>query len=350
VSEAFLFRFGEYRTRVRFSDRGPEVELAAGDGLAVFDRNAHRHHGRAAGRAVVLPAGETAKAWRWAEKILASALEAGLGRDGRMVGIGGGVVCDLTAFAASLYMRGCRLALMPTTLLAMVDAALGGKTAVNLGTAKNLAGTFYPAEELVIWIPALATLPQRELRCGLAEAIKTALVGDPELLALLRARRADLLRGDPAALEETVYRSLAVKGRIVENDLRETGETGGRAVLNLGHTFAHALESATGFRRFRHGEAVAWGLGRALELGARLGVTERALAGRITALLQGYGFSLRRPPGLAPGALLAAMRADKKRRAGGLRVVLLRDIGQAEVRAVDEEPVLAALEAEVGGP
>ncbi len=117
MSEAFLFRFGEYRTRVRFSDRGPEAELAAGDGLAVFDRNAHRHHGRAAGRAVVLPAGETAKAWRWAEKILASALEAGLGRDGRMVGIGGGVVCDLTAFAASLYMRGCALALAPTTLL-----------------------------------------------------------------------------------------------------------------------------------------------------------------------------------------------------------------------------------------
>ncbi len=239
--------------------------------------------------------------------------------------MGGGVVCDLTAFAASLYMRGCRLTLMPTTLLAMVDAALGGKTAVNLGSAKNLVGTFYPAEELVIWIPALATLPQVELRCGLAEAIKTALLGDPELLALLRARRTDLLRGDPAALEETVYRCLAVKGRIVENDLRETGE---RAALNLGHTFAHALESATGFRRFRHGEAVAWGLGKALELGAALGVTERALAGRITALLEGYGFSLKNPPGLAPGTLLAAMRADKKRRAGGLRVVLLRAVGR----------------------
>jgi 3-dehydroquinate synthase len=343
VSEAFLFHFGEYQTRVRFSDRGPQAEAAAG--LAVFDRNVYRHHGRAAGRAVILPAGETAKVWRWAEKILASALEAGLGRDDRMVGIGGGVVCDLTSFAASLYMRGCRLALMPTTLLAMVDAALGGKTAVNLGAAKNLAGTFYPAEELIIWISSLGTLPVRELRCGLAEAIKTALLGDPELLELLRARRTDLLRGEPAALEETVFRSLAVKGRIVENDLRETGA---RAVLNLGHTFAHALESATGFRRVRHGEAVAWGLGRALELGTRLGVTDRALARDIVALLEGYGFRLQRPPGLAPRALLAAMRADKKRRAGGLRVVLLRAIGQPEVRAVEEEPVLAALEAEVG--
>jgi 3-dehydroquinate synthase len=311
----------------------------------VFDRNAHRHHGRAAGRAVVLPAGETAKAWRWAEKILAFALEAGLGRDGRMVGIGGGVVCDLTAFAASLYMRGCRLALVPTTLLAMVDAALGGKSALNLGRAKNLIGTFYPAEELVIWIPALATLPADELRSGLAEAIKTALLGDPDLLALLASRRAELLRGDPGALAQTVRRCLAVKGRIVENDLRESGE---RAALNLGHTFAHALESATGFRRYRHGEAVAWGLGRALELGVALGVTDRALAAEVTALLAAYGFRLGRPAGLSARTLLRAMRADKKRRGGGLRFVLLREVGSPEVRAVGEEPVLAALEAGVG--
>ena len=185
------------------------------------------------------------------------------------------MVCDLTAFAASLYMRGCRLTLVPTTLLAMVDAALGGKTAVNLGSAKNLVGTFYPAEELVHLDPRPGhAAAQRELRCGLAEAIKTALLGDADLLDLLRRpARGAAPRGDPAALEQTVFRCLAVKGRIVENDLRESGE---RAVLNLGHTFAHALESATGFRRYRHGEAVAWGLGRALELGVALGVTARA--------------------------------------------------------------------------
>jgi 3-dehydroquinate synthase len=345
VSEAFLFRFGEYQTRVRFSEQGPESELAAAASLGVLDRNVHRLFGRSAARSVVLAAGERAKAWRWAEKILGAALEAGLDRDGRLVGVGGGVVCDLTAFAASLYMRGCRLTLVPTTLLAMVDAALGGKTALNLGSAKNLVGTFYPAEELVIWIPALATLPEVELRCGLAEAIKTALLGDPVLLELLRARRTDLLLGDPAALEQTVYRSLAVKGRIVENDLRESGE---RAALNLGHTFAHALESATGFRRYRHGEAVAWGLGKALELGVALGVTDRALAREVTSLLEGYGFNLKNPPGVAARTLLAAMRADKKRRAGALRVVLLRAVGSPEVRAVEEELALAALEAGVG--
>jgi 3-dehydroquinate synthase len=242
-------------------------------------------------------------------------------------------------------MRGCRLTLMPTTLLAMVDAALGGKTAVNLAGAKNLVGTFYPAEELVIWVPALATLPPRELRCGLAEAIKTALLGDPALLELLRARRADLLRADPKPLGEAVRRCLAVKGRIVENDLRETGR---RAILNLGHTFAHALESATGFRRYRHGEAVAWGLGRALDLGVALGVTDRALAAELKALLEAYGFELGNPSGVAARDLLAAMRADKKRREGSLRVVLLRAVGQPEVRAAAEEPVLAALERGAG--
>ncbi len=345
MSGDLLFHFGEYQTRVRLSERGPQAELADAASLAVFDRTVHRLHGRTAPRAVVLPAGEQAKSWRWAERILIAALEAGLGRDGRLVGVGGGVVCDLTSFAASLYMRGCRLTLFPTTLLAMVDAALGGKTALNLGGAKNLVGTFYPAEELVIWLPALATLPQRELRCGLAEALKTGLLGDPALLEMLAARRAALLQGDPDALGQTVFRSLAVKGRIVENDLRESGR---REVLNLGHTFAHALESATGFRRYRHGEAVAWGLGRALALGVALGVTERALAGELKALLEGYGFQLGNPPGVAARDLLAAMRADKKRRAGSLRVVLLRGVGQPEVRTVEEEPVLAALETGVG--
>ncbi len=345
MSEELLFHFGEFRTRVRFSERGLERELAEAEVLAVFDRTVHRLYGLKSVPAVVLPAGETAKSWRWAERILTAALEAGLGRDGRLAGVGGGVVCDLTSFAASLYMRGCRLVLMPTTLLAMVDAALGGKTALNLGGAKNLVGTFYPAEELVIWTPALATLPPRELRCGLAEAIKTALLGDPELLELLRARRADLLKADAGALGQTVRRCLAVKGRIVENDLRESG---GRAILNLGHTFAHALESATGFRRYRHGEAVAWGLGRALALGVALGVTDRGLAAELKALLERYGFQLGNPPGVDAHDLLAAMRADKKRRAGDLRVVLLRDVAQAEVRAVEEGAVLAALERGVG--
>jgi 3-dehydroquinate synthase len=345
VNGPFRFRFGEFETRVRFTDRGLGEAWGPADCLTVFDRNVFRLYGRGGPPPVLLPPGERAKSWRWAERVLTAALEAGLGRDGRIVGVGGGATCDLAAFAASLYMRGCRLTLAPTTLLAMVDAALGGKTAVNLGTAKNLAGSFYPAEELYIWIPALASLPPRELACGLAEAIKTALLGDAELLDLLAARREEALRGEPAVLEQVVFRCLAVKGRIVENDLRESGS---RAVLNLGHTFAHALESATGFRSVRHGEAVAWGMGRALELGAALGVTPRALAREVTALLAAYGFRLELPRGPAPRGLLAAMRSDKKRRGGELRVVLLQGVGRPEVRTVGEEAVLAALAAKVG--
>jgi 3-dehydroquinate synthase len=344
VSEAFRFRFGDFLTRVVFVD-SLGLDSLGGPALAVFDRNVHRLHGAGTPGALVLAAGERSKAWPAAQRILSKALEAGLGRDGRIVGVGGGVVCDLAAFAASLYMRGCRLTLCPTSLLAMVDAALGGKTAVNLGRAKNLVGTFYPAEELRLCIPVLATLPPRELLAGLAEALKTALLGDPELLELLEQRRSEVLGREPAVLEQVVFRCLAVKGRIVENDFREGGL---RAILNLGHTFGHALESDTGFRRFGHGEAVAWGLGRALDLGVRLGLTGRGLVSRVMKLLRGYGYSLETPRGISAGRLLEAMRADKKKRRNRLRLVLLRDVGEAEVREAEDEAILATLEARLG--
>jgi 3-dehydroquinate synthase len=276
---------------------------------------------------------------------LRQALRAGLERDSLFVGVGGGVVCDLTAFAASLYMRGCRLILYPTSLLAMVDAALGGKTAINLQSAKNAIGTFYPAEELRLCIRLLATLPRRELRAGLAEALKTALLGDGELLELLERQKTEVLKGDPALLEQVVFRCLAVKGRIVENDFREGGS---RAILNLGHTFGHALESATGFRRVSHGEAVAWGLARALDLGVRLGVSARGLASRVVNLLRGYGYALETPQGITAGKLLQAMQADKKKRSGHLRLVLLRRVGEAEVREVEAQAIRDTLEARLG--
>jgi 3-dehydroquinate synthase len=272
-------------------------------------------------------------------------MQAGLERDGRIVGLGGGVICDLAAFAASLYMRGCRLTLFPTSLLAMVDAALGGKTAINLGRAKNAVGTFYPAEELRLCIPLLATLPHRELAAGLAEALKTALLGDEELLELLERQKAEVLRGEPAVLEQVVFRCLAVKGRIVENDFKEGGL---RAILNLGHTFGHALESVTGFRRFSHGEAVAWGLARAQDLGVRLGVSGRELTSRLVGLLRSYGYALETPRGISPERLLEAMQADKKKRGGRLRLVLLRKVGEPEVREVEEEAIRATLAARTG--
>jgi 3-dehydroquinate synthase len=155
----------------------------------------------------------------------------------------------------------------------------------------------------------------------------------------------EVLRGEPGVLEQVVFHCLAVKGRIVENDFREAGL---RSILNVGHTFAHALESATGFRRYSHGEAVAWGLARALDLGVRLGVSGRGLATRLTGLLRGYGYALETPRGVSAERLLEAMRADKKKQGGRLRLVLLRKVGEAEVREVEEEAIRAALAARTG--
>ncbi len=276
--------------------------------------------------ACVLAAGEANKGWAAVETILAAAVEAGLGRDGLMVGVGGGVVTDLCAFAASIYMRGTALRLVSTTLLGMVDAALGGKAGFDLFGIKNLAGTFRPADRVYMPLRALRSLPEREWRSGLAEAVKTAILGDEDLFALLEARREELA-GVPAEsgldlAAELVGRCVAVKGGIVQADPEERG--GDRALLNLGHTFGHALESAAGLGRVSHGEAVAWGMVRAVELGRALGLTPTDRARRIADLLAGYGYELRAPHPLAPDAeaLLAAMGADKKKKDGRLNFIV----------------------------
>ena len=250
------------------------------------------------------------------EAVLGRAVSVGLGRDGCLLGIGGGVVCDIAGLAASLYMRGCGLALYPTTLLAMVDASLGGKTGIDFRGWKNLVGTFHPAALLLVCPGALATLPDREFRSGLAEAIKTAVIGDPSLLDLLEARRETVLARDPVLLAEVVQRCLRVKGGICEADPREEGR---RMLLNLGHTFGHALESWTGFRGWTHGEAVAWGMGRAAALGLVLGATEPAFARRLTALLAAYGFRLETPAGPADLGPALAVRQEAAGRDAAVR-------------------------------
>ena len=253
------------------------------------------------------------------------------------------MVGDLAAFCASVYMRGCRLVLVPTTLLAMVDAALGGKTAVNFEGFKNLVGTFYPAEEIRIWIGVLNSLSGRELLSGLAEAVKTALLGDEELLSLLQTRRRQLLAREPELLAEVVRRCLIVKAGVVEEDFREGGR---RAILNLGHTFAHALEAVAGLGAWSHGEAVAWGMARAARLGRLLGVTPAGHAALIRGLLDEYGYRTAADSGVDPQRLVAAMGADKKRRQGRLRLVLQRGIGDTIVQSVDEAKIVESLESD----
>jgi 3-dehydroquinate synthase len=287
----------------------------------------------------VLPAGEASKSWNELESILTAMLTADLTRDSSVVAVGGGVTTDLAALAASVYMRGCSLVLVPTTLLAMVDAALGGKTSVNFGGYKNMVGTFYPANEIRLCPDLLHTLPQREYLGGLAEAIKAAMLGDSELFDLLERESVRIKKRDDDLLNEVVWRCVMVKGATVETDLRETGI---RAHLNLGHTFAHALESDKGLGSWSHGEAVAWGLARAMEAGLAAGLTEPEYAERVLSLLSAFDYRT----GLLPeasDAMLAAMRKDKKRRGGSNRYVLQKSLCRTIVTELDDELVRSVL-------
>jgi 3-dehydroquinate synthase len=358
VNQPLSFRFGGYRSDVHFVSSIQTFRFTADSGIVlVFDRNTARiadvsgafprdgvaqaagdAQGVASTARVVLKPGERSKSWSAASRILDKALEAGLGRDGSIVGIGGGMICDLAAFAASLFMRGCRLCLVPTSLLAMVDAAIGGKTAVNYGGYKNMAGTFYPAEQIVIDVSFLRSLPEWEFRSGLGEVIKTALLGDTTLLEMLRSQKERLINRDPATMEETVRRCIAVKAGIVEADLREGGK---RAFLNLGHTYAHALEAVTRYKMWSHGQAVAWGLMQAAVLSEHLGVADSTYTDLIRNLIQVYGFGLHVKT--KPESIVKAMLVDKKKRRGKLRLVLQRGIGDTIVREVDPQLVAETL-------
>ncbi|MFP4374301.1 MAG: 3-dehydroquinate synthase family protein [Spirochaetaceae bacterium] len=312
-----------------------------GEVLTVYDEHTAELFAPPGRGDIVLPAGEHAKEWSSVELIIDEALKRELGRDAVFVGVGGGVVTDVTAFAASVYLRGVELELLPTTLLAMVDAAFGGKTGVNYGGYKNMVGTFYPASSLRIYIECLNSLSEREFMSGLAEVIKAALLGDEELLSFLHDERERVLARIPEAMEYIVDRAIGVKAHVVEQDLLETGV---RAILNLGHTFAHALESVAGFGRWSHGAAVAWGIARALETGERLGLTPGEYADSVRSLIESYGYDTG-ATGEDVDALLSAMRRDKKRRGGRLNLVLQEGIGWTNVQEAPEALVREVLEA-----
>jgi 3-dehydroquinate synthase len=339
-------RLGEYATEIRFVTLREAAENLIAAPLAVFDANTVRLFEAASGeRSVILPAGELSKNWVSVEAVLARALDLGLGRDGVIAGAGGGVVCDLTGFAASVYMRGTGLELYPTTLLAMTDAAVGGKTGIDYGGFKNIVGSFYPAGTVFIAAELLETLPEREFRSGLAEVIKHALLGNRKLFELLESSREDILaRKDPALLEEMIYQSVGVKIGFVEEDFRESGR---RAFLNFGHTFGHALESSYRFEGgISHGEAVAWGITAALRAGCVLGITDERYAKEAARLIEAYGFTLR--PEYDPDELIRAMKKDKKMRSGKVRFIFQRGFGDT-VSTELEEDILREVLSEAGG-
>jgi 3-dehydroquinate synthase len=268
---------------------------------------------------------EARKNLRTVESVSRALVKAGADRNALIVAVGGGVVGDVVGFAAASYLRGVALVQVPTTLVAQVDSSIGGKTGVNLPEGKNLVGAFYPPKLILTDTKVLGSLPDREFRGGLAEVIKHSIIADAKMFAYLENNIAKVLRRDRAARAYLIPRNAAIKAGVVTRDEHESGL---REILNFGHTFAHALESATQYRRFQHGEAVAWGMMAAALLGHEIGVTRADDVSRIVNLVRRIG-PLPAWPRVPAKRLIAAMRTDKKSRAGKLRFVLTPRIGKA---------------------
>ena len=291
---------------------------------------------------VILPAGEAQKSMANLDSLMQRLAELGASRDACVIALGGGVIGDLSGFAAACWMRGVPFLQLPTTLLAMVDSSVGGKTAINLPQGKNLVGAFHQPLAVVADTDTLSTLPDRELRAGLAEVIKYGAIGDAPFLDWLEAHREALLSRDAAALTEAIERSCRHKADIVARDETERGD---RALLNFGHSFGHAIEAIAGYGEVLHGEAVAIGMCMAARLSTRLDMAPKADAVRLAGLLRAFGLPTERPAALAPNALLEAMRLDKKNLSGRLRLILWRGTGRAEiVPGIDDHAVLSAMQ------
>lgn len=299
------------------------------------------------GEAIVLAPGEGTKSWAQLESLVEALLDRGVERGDHVIAFGGGVIGDLVGFATAILKRGCNFIQFPTTLLAQVDSSVGGKTAINARAGKNLVGAFHQPQLVLIDPDLLDTLPPRQLRAGYAEVVKYGLIDDPGFFAWCEAHGQALLSGDADAREYAIARSVSAKARIVGEDERET--SGRRALLNLGHTFGHALEAETGFsEKLLHGEAVAAGMALAFAYSARRGLCPSEDAERIAAHLRQIGL----PDGLAAAgitangqALVTHMRHDKKMDAGTLPFLLARGIGQTYLdRSVDLADVAAFLD------
>lgn len=282
--------------------------------------------------------GDRAKTLRSASRLYDALIELGADRQTFIIGLGGGAVCDLAGFVASTFLRGLPLVNVPTTLLAQVDASVGGKTAVNHKRGKNLIGSFY--QPRLVWIDpdVLATLPPRELRCGMAEVIKVAAIWDLAFFEWLEEHAKSAMELDREQLTSAIGRAVAIKAEIVGLDEREAGL---RSLLNFGHTFGHASENVAGYRRIRHGEGVAIGMAFAADLSAALGLIERDVPERLKRLLAAVGL-----PTTAPGwerekqAYLRAISVDKKIRTEKVGFVVLRELGRAEVRQLSPQEIV----------
>ncbi len=292
---------------------------------------------------LILPDGESYKTLDSAARVFEALAALKASRDACLIALGGGVVGDLTGFAAACWMRGVDFVQVPTTLLAMVDSSVGGKTGVNLQAGKNLVGAFHQPRAVVIDTDTLATLPAREYRAGLAEVVKYGAINDRAFFAWLETHADALQARDAEVLGQAIAASCANKAGVVARDETEQGE---RALLNFGHTYGHALENATGYGTLLHGEAVAIGMVLAARLSARLGRAPVADAERLARLLDRLGLPVALPAGSDPAQLVGCMRLDKKNLGGRLRLILWHGLGAAEIVAdVTETQVLEGLHA-----
>jgi 3-dehydroquinate synthase len=278
----------------------------------------------------VLPDGEAHKDWDSLNQIFTELLAQQCDRKTLVLAFGGGVVGDMAGFAAACYMRGVPFIQIPTTLLAQVDSSVGGKTAINHPLGKNMIGAFYQPRAVLADVALLKTLPPRELRAGIAEVIKHALIADTQLLTWLEANMANLLAFDAAALTHVVQRSCEIKAAVVNADETEQGL---RAILNFGHTFGHALEAVLGYGVWLHGEAVGCGMVLASRLSQALGTLSAAQVERIEHLVLAAGLPIRVPGSASTQQLLDAMQVDKKNEGGAVRFVVLAELGAAHVQA-----------------
>jgi 3-dehydroquinate synthase len=291
--------------------------------------------------AVIIPDGEEYKDYNWTYHILTELMKQGLDRNSCVIALGGGVIGDITGFAASTYMRGLHFVQIPTTLLAQVDSSVGGKTGVNHSLGKNMVGTFYQPRLVWIDVNTLSTLRKRDFISGMAEVIKYGIIYDAELFEYLEKKMTDILDLDGGALAHVIRRSCAIKAEIVSHDERETGQ---RAILNFGHTIGHSIETETRYQQFSHGEAVGLGICLESRLSEALGILKPAETRRISELFAAYGLPVSLPPGMDATRLLSHMKLDKKTVAGEMTFILPKRIGDVLIKkGVKAEDVKKAL-------
>lgn len=299
---------------------------------------------------LILNAGEAYKTIQSVLEIVKTALDHNFTRNSLFIGIGGGVICDMTGFAASMFKRGVNALFVPTTLLADVDASIGGKTGCDFDSYKNMIGAFYPAKSVNIWSDFIQTLPQTEFISGLGEAIKTAFLFSPEMCRIFQDNKDKVMNRDKELMSLIIMECAKAKANIVHTDFKEKAE---RAYLNYGHTFGHALESIAGLGSITHGEGVAWGMGRALDLASNIGLCTKDFADKNKKLLASYGYDMNPIPEILKGKysveeiqkkLLNAMKKDKKNiSTSTVRVTLQKDYCKTLIQEVSDSDILAVL-------